>query len=190
MSKDEPKPPVDPLWTEFDKTQEIIDQAQELAYQQVEEYNRRILNQIAGLEVVEFKLPGDPASNPLLSKTSIPREIKLNPSFARLYLRPDRIDELYEQGESSLDIELNGSPYVVNGELPDRTRQLIDDLLSGVEASIDTTKSTEMAKVYRGNVAGQPIGITLYRKNLTRTSTGENEKATPFYSFVAYTLDD
>lgn len=156
-------PPSLAMWAQFDATNADAQERQEEAYKQIEEYNRALLNQVAGLEDVEFRLIAeitkDGEENDL---RDTPPVIKGRPYMSILYLQPDRRQELMEQGE---DPE-SGNPYAIRGEVPERTTKLLDELIIGIEATKDEARSTAELTVWRGNIGGQPIELDFHTQDI------------------------
>ena len=157
-----PDPHSSAMWEQFDVIDTQSKEQLEEDYQEIEEYNRRLLNQIAGLEHSEFKIIGEINNDSQIDTTSAPSIIKGRPFMSLLYLQPDRRQELMEQGE---DPEF-GNPHSIRGSVPERTKKLLDDLISGVEAIKDEARSTPELTVWRGNIGGEPIELDVYSQEI------------------------
>ena len=79
-----------------------------------------------------------------------------------LYLQPDRRQELMEQGE---DPEF-GNPHSIRGSVPERTKKLLDDLISESEAIKDEARSTPELTVWRGNIGGGANRALMYNQEI------------------------
>ena len=165
------------LWKELDalNEQEVIEL--EADYQKIEGYNRRLLNQLAGLEsstyVVEGRIDDD---SKIQDSEELPKELKGRTVSALLFLRPDCRDKLIEQGEPAKDVDMFADPHIIRGVVPERTKQLINDLISGLEAKEDTERSKPGLEVFMGNLAGEPIEVHIINNYFTRTTLNGDDK--------------
>lgn len=175
--------PKDDIWKEFDAAEAAKNERLEHDYQVIEGYNATMLNQIAGLEDTVFQLQGEITEDGL-DPTSGPNELRGKSLMSLLYLRPDRQQELYEQGETGEYAENNGNPYIIRGEVPERTQKLIDDLFASTGATKDKERSTPTWEVWKGDVAGQPIEFDVHKKTL-KLMRGDREEVLPTLAIYA-----
>lgn len=173
----EEQPSSSDLWKELDELNEQEAVELEADYQKIEGYNRRLLNQLAGLEssthVVEGRIDND---SKIQEAEELSKELKGRTISALLFLRPDYRDKLIEQGEPAEDVDLFADPYFIRGEVPERTDPLINDLISGLEAKEDTERSKPGLEVFIGNLAGEPIEIRITNNYFTRTTLNGEDK--------------
>lgn len=159
-----PDPSSDPLWKEFDDIEARRAVADEAAYRQIEAYNSIILNQIVGLEDQDIAYQGQIHDGELYPHMG---GHKPKTSFMQqLYLQPDREEELIAQGESPSTIRMYHNPQVIRGKVPERTSKLVQDLLTGIEATKDVERSKPAETIWRGNIAGEPIEIIIHTQKL------------------------
>lgn len=169
-----PDPHSSAMWEQFDDINSQSQEKLEQGYQEIEEYNRILLNQIAGLEYSEFQLVGEIKTAGQVDSTDSPSVIKGRPFMSLLYLQPDRRQELMDQGE---DPE-QGNPYSIKGTVPERTQKLLDDLIFGIEATKDETRSTPELTVWRGNIGGESVELDVYNQEI-QLHTGNDVQRMP-----------
>lgn len=165
----EPQEPNDEIWQQFNADTAERLEREEVAYQEVEDYNRHLLNQIVGLEDAHFTSLDGQAP-----------DLTLKPSTSRLFLRPDRQMELHNQGENSR----NGDPYVITGDIPPRSQKLLDDMLQGINAKVDESKSEPDKTVYRGEIGGQPLEVVIHRQVYKLITENEEKLATRTFAMA------
>lgn len=167
----------DALWQEFDGIEVQKTEEEESAYKEIEKYNRHIINQIVGLEKAEFNLVKPiPKEGEILPVDDRPsEELKMQPFLSILYLRPDSRDELRSQGESPDVIESQGNPYTIRGKVPERTKQLLLDLLTGLEATRDDDRSDSNMEIWNGNVGVSPIELQFINNQYISYVSGKEE---------------
>lgn len=157
---DPDNPAPDPLWDELRGIEEKNKQSVDEAYKTVEGYNAHLLNQVAGITDAEFvlvkKLSGDADDSEPGEKLVLPQKSAL------LYLRPDTRAQLHESGESVELAHDGGDPHTITGEIPERTKKLIADLLANTSAEQDEEHSTLDQEIWYGDVAGQRIKFVMY----------------------------
>lgn len=168
-----PQPPDD-LWSKFHANEISRAEKLEEQYKVIEGYNAHLLNQVAGIEDSVFMLEGRITDNGIDTSDG-PSEFRGKTHMAALFLQPDRREELVAQGEPGERVEHYGDPYVIRGEVPERTQRLIDELFASTEAVLDEGKSTPEWEVWKGNVAGAPIEFDVHKQTL-RIITGKEEK--------------
>ena len=175
----------DPTWGDFDAAERSKADRLEEDYLEVEAFNRALLNQVAGLEYSELEL------EEVISKGSdspVPHTLKLSPTNALLYLRPDRRKQLHDVGEKGSVVFDDGDPHVIVGRIPRRTQELIENLLAGIEAKVDNNRSTPDEEMWIGNIAGQPIEVVKYRSTLSRI-VDDRTITEPMLSMRAYRVE-
>lgn len=181
MTEQQPQQPSpDDLWKEFRDVELDFSERLEGRYREIEGYNALILNQIAGIEDSVLSIEGR-ITDGVLDPLAGPEEMRLKPQMSLLYLQPDRREELYDQGESGDYVTLYADPHVIRGEVPSRTRQLIDDLFASTGATIDKDRSKPGLQVWKGDVAGQPIEFDVHKQPY-RVIQGDKEKLVPTLS--------
>ncbi len=168
------------LWQSIEAHEERATIELDADYVLVEEYNAALLRQVAGLERPNLTYLG--LANGEETENSPP--ILGPPTYARLYMRPDREAELIEQGEAPLLAFREGSPYTIEGDIPKKTQEALGRMLGSIEAEYDETASTPTTHIWHGNVAGQPIIIQ--QISHTKLVTVDNhEKRTTVTSMTA-----
>lgn len=173
----EEHPSSSDLWKELDTLNEQEAIELEADYQKIEGYNRRLLNQLAGLVPSTYVIEGkvdDDSSN--LEAEESPKKLEGRTISALLFLRPDYRDKLIDQGEPMADVAMFADPHTIRGEVPERTKQLINDLLSGLEAEKDTELSKPNIEVFMGNLANEPIEVHIINNHYIRTTLDGDDK--------------
>lgn len=168
-----PEQPSSDLWTDFNRAEAQAAEQLEEGYRLIEEQNANILTQLVGLEYVEVDqgIPG--VVRPLDDK------LKLRSAIQGLFLQPDRREELVaEQGLSQKDAIYYGDPHCIRGPIPERTTQLIEDLLQSISAVKDDSKRTDGIEVWGGDVYGRAVKIYRYEK-VDVVSSGSSRKEIP-----------
>lgn len=154
--------PDDELWQQFYTNELRLQEQAEHAYKEIEGYNAIFLNQLAGLEESVFHVVGEFGSDDDSRADLRPQEIRGQSYMTLLYLRPDTRETLQEQGEDPDTIENLGNPHIIRGEVPARTKQLLENLIKSLGATIVQEKSTPEKTVWRGDVAGEPVELDVY----------------------------
>ncbi len=172
----EPNSPQSPddLWQAFDDNEISRAEKLEEQYRVIEGYNALLLNQVAGIEDSVFVLEGK-ITDDGIDTSDGPSEFRGKTQMAILFLQPDRTKELIAQGEPGEHAELYGNPYVIRGEVPERTQKLIDELFLSTEATLDEDISSPELEVWKGNVAGVPVEFDVHKQTY-RIITGNEEK--------------
>jgi hypothetical protein len=173
--------PQDPTWDAFDKAEKEKAAQLEAAYQATEQNNSYLLNQLAGIEDMELTLVRGLSD----AATDGPQRLNLPVTNASLYLRPDRREELQQQGEDDLVVNSKGNPFTIVGDIPPRTEKLIEDLIKHTEAVPNQTDSTQLEEIWSGNIAGQPIELVFYHQSRT-VILPDNETTEPVLSLRAF----
>lgn len=175
--------PGDATWKDFDAAEQARQAEIELQYQVIEGFNRALLNQVAGIEddhldVVEASPKGE-SEEPQ-------KHLTLLSAMPSLYLKPALTPETI--GKDAARDPYIGDPYVIAGEIPPRSQQLIDDMLAGIEASLDEGASTPGEEIWRGNIAGVPIEIRKIRQ-ISVSKILDQEERTPILSMQAFAVN-
>ena len=119
--------PDDSLWTEFDSIEARRKAETEAAYRAIEGYNDTLLNRVAGISDAAYNLvsPLGGVSEDHASGDAFHPDV----DNELLFLRPDTTEKALAEGGSPQDVYMKGNPYVVVGDVPPETEQLIDKLL-------------------------------------------------------------
>ncbi len=175
-------PPVDPLWEVFDAAEQH--RMGEL-YGEIEQRNQGMLNMAAGLEAHGVPIAGGRAGldGPILDVTGGDNVMSFE-----LQLRPDTRQQLASEGRSAEETWAQGEGAVVVGDMPERTKQLIDDLLRGIEGRLDEARSTPTTEMWAGNVAGQPIWVQRHYDHVRTTDELGNPVQLPVVSMKVCSL--
>lgn len=181
--------PIDNTWQAFEAAESDKAGELEAAYQDIEANNRVLLNRVAGLETsgLEYRgALGEKPANPAI----VPGELNLdNMTNTILYLQPDRRGEFAESGELERE-QREGSPFLIGGPVPARSQQLIDDMLTGIEAHVDEASSTPEKEVWLGKVGGiQPIRLE-FDRTPAKIILGNQETIEQRLSVRAYRVSD
>jgi len=187
-SEDQQASGSDPTWGEFNAVVAEKTAQLEADYQEIVGFNEALINQTVRLEVSKFWLRDPNSVDQDISADSKP-DLTGYPLSSFLYLRPDRQKEIFDDTHDSGKAHDEGDPYVITGEVPERTKKLIDDLLKSVEAVLDEKRSTPTNEVWVGNVAGQTFNII---KNMAviRSSIGDDVTEKPTLSMRAVPVRD
>lgn len=183
MTEPQGTPPPDDVWREFDAGEAARAEQIEEQYRVIEGYNAHLLNQVAGIEDSVYTLEGR-ITDEGIDRSEGPRELRGKTHMAGLFLQPDRRKELHDQGETGEYAELYGSPYVIRGEVPERTQRLVDELFASTEAVMDQERSTPDWEIWVGNVAGAPVEFDVHKQTL-RIIAGQEERSEKTLSIYA-----
>ncbi len=170
-----PEQPSSDLWTDFNRAEAQATDRLEEGYRLIEQQNAIILTELVGLEFVEVDqgIPG--VVRPVEDK------LKMRSAIQGLFLQPDRREELVaEQGVSQKDAIYYGDPHCIRGPIPERTTQLIEDLLQSISAFKDEDESEHKRgiEVWVGDVYGRAVKIYRYEK-VDVISSGSSRKEIP-----------
>ena len=178
------KPALDPFWQEFEAAEIEKQDKLEKQYREIEHYNAKLLNMVAGLEASGLQYV-----EPISEEPTGPAPDLSDMRNTLLYLQPDRREELYEVEGGEL-AERAGNPHVITGDIPPRTQQLIENLLASIDAKKDEAQSNDTQEIWHGVVGTQPVKIIIshspYRSEGLRPDGTRYEKRYRLHSMRAY----
>jgi len=159
-------PAPDPLWSELESANSEQQQKLEVAYKEVEDWNGRLLNEVAGIQKMDGTLIarlGEEVDERRPAFDLSKQDIK----SVLLYLRPDTRHALHDQGELPQTVHAEGDPHIITGQIPARAKKLVDNLLASTSSELDTENSTLAQEIWHGDVAGQRVKFVKYHGIMT-----------------------
>ena len=118
-------------------------------YADIELANERAIRQVASRGFMELSA----TEIQDMYEAADPRLLQLKPSWLALSVQPDLRGDLHERGEETM----YGDPTVIYGDIPDRTRQMMDSLfeLANAEHLGKTETTTGQSDLHVGVIEGK-----------------------------------